>query len=171
MCYNRHRLFTNDNCHRCSQMAIEAKKMRNSIDTEQRVADFAARVIAACESLPNRVGSQHLQDQLFRSATSVAANYAEACVPESRRDFAHKMGVSLKELVETRIWLRIIAKRRHVKPELLLALMDELEELVKIFHASIKTARRNMAGGIGFMAFEIYEQLWHLRFVNISLAV
>lgn len=118
--------------------------IRKSIDIEHRVADFAARVIAVCECLPNRVGSRHLQDQLFRSATSVAANYAEACVPESRRDFAHKMGVSLKELVETRMWLRIIAKRQYVKPDLLVALMDELEELVKIFHTSIKTARRNM---------------------------
>ena len=112
------------------------------IDLEQRVADFAARVISVCESLPNRVGSRHLQDQLFRSATSVAANYAEACVPESRRDFAHKMGVSLKELVETRMWLRIIVKRQYVKPNQLLSLMEELEELVKIFHSSIKTARK-----------------------------
>ena len=54
------------------------------------------------------------------------------------------MGVSLKELVETRMWLRIIARRQYVKPDLLVALMAELEELVKIFHTSIKTARRNM---------------------------
>ena len=122
------------------------KASAHPIDLEQRVADFAARVISVCESLPNRVGSRHLQDQLFRSATSVAANYAEACVPESRRDFAHKMGVSLKELVETRMWLRIIAKRQYVKPDQLLLLMEELEELVKIFHSSIKTARRNIEG-------------------------
>ena len=114
------------------------------IDLEQRVADFAARVIGVCEKLPDRMGSRHLQDQLFRSATSVAANYAEACVPESRRDFAHKMGVALKELVETRMWSRIIAKREYIKPELLVNLMSELEELVKIFHSSIKTARRNL---------------------------
>ena len=114
------------------------------IDLEQRVADFAARVITVCESLPDRMVFRHLQDQLFRSATSVAANYAEACVPESRKDFAHKMGVSLKELVETRMWLRIIANKKYVKPEKLVALMSELEELVKIFHSSIQTARRNI---------------------------
>ena len=116
------------------------------IDLEQRVADFAARVITVCESLPDRMGSRHLQDQLFRSATSVAANYAEACVPESRKDFAHKMGVSLKELVETRMWLRIVANKKYVNPEKLLSLMGELEELVKIFHSSIQTARRNIEG-------------------------
>ena len=116
------------------------------IDLEQRVADFAARVITVCESLPDRMGSRHLQDQLFRSATSVAANYAEACVPESRKDFAHKMGVSLKELVETRMWLRIVANKKYVSPEKLVSLMGELEELVKIFHSSIQTARRNIEG-------------------------
>ena len=115
-------------------------------DLEQRVADFAARVITVCENLPDRMGSKHLQDQLFRSATSVAANYAEACVPESRKDFAHKMGVALKELVETRMWLRIISNKRYVKPENLVSLMCELEELVKIFHSSIQTARRNSEG-------------------------
>ena len=120
------------------------KASAHPIDLEQRVADFAARAIGVCEKLPDRMGSRHLQDQLFRSATSVAANYAEACVPESRRDFAHKMGVALKELVETRMWFRIIAKREYIKPELLVNLMAELEELVKIFHSSIKTARRNL---------------------------
>ena len=129
-------LFTNHK----SQMKASA----HPIDLEQRVADFAARVIGVCEKLPDRMGARHLQDQLFRSATSVAANYAEACVPESRRDFAHKMGVALKELVETRMWFRIIAKREYIKPELLVNLMDEMEELVKIFHSSIKTARRNL---------------------------
>ena len=120
------------------------KASAHPIDLEQREADFAARVIGVCEKLPDRMGSRHLQDQLFRSATSVVANYAEACVPESRRDFAHKMGVALKELVETRMWFRIIVKREYIKPELLINLMDELEELVKIFHSSIKTARRNL---------------------------
>ena len=108
------------------------------------MADFTAHVIGVCEKLPDRMGSRHLQDQLFRSATSVAANYAEACVPESRKDFAHKMGVALKELVETRMWIRIISKKEYIKPDLLVNLMEELEELVKIFHSSIKTARRNL---------------------------
>ena len=119
------------------------KQMHPSIDLELRVASFAARVIEVCESLPHRVGTAHLQDQLFRSATSVAANYAEACVPESRKDFAHKTNIALKELVETRMWLRIISERAYVKPERLVSLLNETEELIKIFHASVTTARRN----------------------------
>ena len=114
-------------------------------DLESRIAEFAARAISVCEAMPKRIGSSHLQDQLFRSATSVAANYAEACVPESRKDFAHKTNVALKELVETRMWLRIISFKKYIKPELLVSLLSEVEELIKILHTSVKTARRNMA--------------------------
>jgi four helix bundle protein len=114
-------------------------------DLEMRVAQFAARTIAVCEALPKRVGSDHLRDQLFRSSTSVAANYAEACVPESRKDFAHKINIALKELVESRMWLRIIAMKQYVEPRTLQKLLAETDELVKIFHASVKTARKNLA--------------------------
>ena len=55
------------------------------------------------EAIPgNRLKSGHLKDQLFRSATGVSANYAEAEEPESRRDFVHKMKVAMKELSEAR---------------------------------------------------------------------
>ena len=117
----------------------------NPADLELRVAQFAARTIAVCEALPKRVGSEHLRDQLFRSSTSVAANYAEACVPESRKDFAHKINVALKELVESRMWLRIIAMKEYVDPQSLQKLLAETDELVKIFHTSVKTARKNLA--------------------------
>ena len=96
-------------------------------DLEMRVAQFAARTIAVCEALPKRVGSDHLRDQLFRSSTSVAANYAEACVPESRKDFAHKINIALKELVESRMWLRIIAMKQYVEPRTLQKLLAETD--------------------------------------------
>ena len=119
----------------------------HEFDLEQRVAEYAARVISVCEALPSRIGASHLQDQLFRSATSVAANYAEACVPESRKDFAHKTNVALKELVETRMWLRIIAMKMYLKPHQLDSLLSETDELVRIFNSSVKTARRNLSNG------------------------
>ena len=116
-------------------------------DLELRVATFASRVISVCDALPSRTGAGHLRDQLFRSSTSVAANYAEACVPESRKDFAHKTNVALKELVETRMWLRIIALKEYVSPKKLESLLAETDELIRIFNSSVKTARRNIADG------------------------
>lgn len=117
----------------------------NLFDLEERVANFASRIIAVCDALPTKTGSAHIKDQIFRSSTSVAANYAEASVPESRRDFVHKMNVALKELVETRMWLRIIVLREYVSEKQLVPLIHETDELAKIFHASVMTARKNLA--------------------------
>ncbi len=118
---------------------------QRTYDLEMRVAEFAARAIAVCDALPARSGPSILHDQLYRSATSVAANYAEATVPESRKDFAHKMNIALKELVETRMWLRIVSMRRYVDPQALAPLLAETEELVRVFNASVSTARKNLA--------------------------
>ena len=94
---------------------------------------------------PLRSGSAHIKDQLFRSSTSVAANYAEASVPESRKDFVHKMNIALKELVETRMWLRIIVLQQFIAEKTLSSLLQETDALAKIFHASVMTARRRLA--------------------------
>jgi len=118
--------------------------MRKEFDLEIRVAEFAARVMAVCDALPCVNGAAHLRDQLFRAASSVAANYAEASVPESRKDFAHKMNIALKELVESRMWLRIIILGKYLPKDRLDPLLVELDELVKIFHSSVSTARRNI---------------------------
>jgi four helix bundle protein len=85
-----------------------------------------------------------LVDQLVRATTSAAANYAEACAAESRRDFVHKMQICLKELRETGVWLEIL--RRVSPPDELEALLRECHELTAIFVSSIRTARRSMRG-------------------------
>jgi len=46
-----------------------------------------------------------MADHLLRSATSVAANYAEASEAESTADFVRKMKLAMKELKESRVWL------------------------------------------------------------------
>ena len=120
--------------------------MKDGFNLEKRVAEFAARCLDVCDALPRgRVGVANFKDQLARSATAVAANYAEASVPASRRDFANKMSIALKELVETRMWLYIISKREYVKPTLLVSLAEETDELVSIFNASISTARKRLS--------------------------
>ena len=116
---------------------------------EQRVAEFASCVIAVCDVLPTRTGAAHIKDQMCRSSTSVAANYAEASVPESRKDFIHKMNIALKELVETRMWLRIIMLRKYLDNSMIDPIIQETTELAKIFHASVMTARKRLASEHG----------------------
>ena len=66
---------------------------------------------------------------------------AEARGAASPADFAHKLGIVIKELNETRIWLRIIERSQIIKPQLLTEIIKENTELCKIFTASLKTTR------------------------------
>jgi len=119
-------------------------KESREFDLEERLVDFAVRVIRTAESLPKTKTGNHISGQLIRSGTSPASNYGEAQSAESRADFIHKMGVALKELRETRIWLLIIMKAKLLKPVSKLgALSDENNQLISIFVKSIGTAKQN----------------------------
>ena len=84
----------------------------------------------------------HLSKQIVRSGTSPALNYGEARGAESKRDFVHKIKISLKELRETHISLRIIAKSGLVTKDKskLDSALKECNELISIFVATTKTS-------------------------------
>src|SRR5437016_14612043 len=77
---------------------------------EERLVEFAARIIRVASLVPKNVYGRHIVSQILRSGTAGAANYAEARGAESRADFIHKMRLVQKELNETAVWLRIIGK-------------------------------------------------------------
>ena len=80
--------------------------------------------------------------QILRSGTSPAPNYGEALAAESQADFVHKLKVALKELRETEIWIKIIAKAKMVKAAAQPApLLQETDELSAILFTSIQTAK------------------------------
>ena len=79
----------------------------------------------------------------MKSGTSPYPNHGEAQAAESQRDFVHKLRISLKELREAQRWLRLIQRIPLIqKPELLNDVLQETEELIKIFVTSIKTAEK-----------------------------
>jgi len=77
--------------------------------------------------------------QLLRSGTAPATHYAEARGAESTKDFIHKLRICLKELNETRVWLKIISKSELLPEARLQDVMNESDELCRIINASIKT--------------------------------
>ena len=113
-------------------------------DLEDRLLEFASAVIDLSESLPATRAGNHIAGQILRSGTSPYPNHGEAEAAESRDDFIHKLKICLKELRETRRWARLIKRKAWVKNETtLLFVLGECEELIRIFHSSIQTARRN----------------------------
>ena len=110
-------------------------------DLEERLVEFAVATIDVVENLPGTKVGNHIATQLLRSGTSPAPNYGEAQGAESRKDFIHKMSLSLKELRETRVWLMIIKKKGLLSASFVAApVLAECEELIRIFAKSIITA-------------------------------
>lgn len=112
-------------------------------ELEERLIDFAVRIIRLSASLPRTPAGKHIAGQILRSGMSPAPNYGEARGAESHADFIHKFGIVLKELNETSIWLRMIHRSDMLKQEMLKDLIEENSELCRIFASSLKTARGN----------------------------
>jgi len=126
-----------------SKVKEEVNMKEGIYDLEERLIEFAVRVIRLTESLPKTPVGRHIVNQLTRSGTSPAPNYGEAQDAESRADFVHKLKIVLKELRETRVWLLMIQHAGLIKPITKLeSLIQENNELISIFVKSVKTARR-----------------------------
>ena len=110
------------------------------LDLENRLIEFASRIIKLVEKLPNSSGAKHLGNQLLRSGTAPALNYGEAQAAESRVDFIHKMKICLKELRETSVNLKLIQKHPYYPNNKLVPIIKESLELIAIFTAITKTA-------------------------------
>ena len=108
---------------------------------EERLIEFAVRIIKLSSSLPKTPAGKHIAGQILRSGTSPAPNYGEARGAESHADFVHKLRIVLKKLNETSIWLRVIERSNLLKQDLLTGIEKESRELCRIFTASLKTAR------------------------------
>ena len=126
--------------------------MKQSYDLEERLLEYAARIIRLVEKLPDTRAGNHVAGQLLRSGTSALPNHGEAQAAESRRDFLHKMRICLKELRESLRWLRLVQRVPLLKPALVEPLASETDELIRIFRSSIKTAenrKKGQAEGVG----------------------
>jgi len=110
-------------------------------DLEDRLIDYAVRIIKLSEALPPTKAARHVSNQILRSGTCAAPNYGEAQSAESKADFIHKLKIALKELRETKIWLKIIVRAKMIEPTSQLdSILQETTELIAIIFTSLRTA-------------------------------
>lgn len=110
---------------------------------ENRLIDFGAQIIGLTDKLPSTRAANHIAQQILRSGTAPAPNYGEARGAESRADFIHKLGIALKELNETQVWLKMIARAKLASEDAVRLVLDECQQLARLLNASVQTARRN----------------------------
>jgi four helix bundle protein len=124
------------------------QKNRNSDNWKkefsERLLTFAAEIIKLTSKLNSSYSSQHITKQIIRSATSMGANYEEACNAESRNDFLHKLQIVLKESQETLYWLRLIAKADLLvkTDDCIHRILDEAMQINRIIAKSVLTAKQ-----------------------------
>lgn len=110
-------------------------------ELRQRTKAFALRIVRLFQALPRTDVARTLGRQVLRSGTSVAANYRAVCRARSRAEFISKMGIVLEEADETVFWLEMLIKTGVVPKAKLTDLLDEADELVRVFAASGRTAK------------------------------
>ena len=113
----------------------------NSGALKTRTKQLALVVIRLCRALPSSPEARIITRQLLRSATSVAANYRAVCRARSAADFTSKLGLVLEEADETLFWLELLVDANVVRPEQVRLALDEANQLVSIFVASLRTVK------------------------------
>ena len=116
--------------------------MAKGDDIQERLINFAVEIIKFCSKMPKTSAARHVAGQLLRCGTAPASNYGEARGAESKNDFIHKLGITLKELNESGIWLEIIKRSKLLPLVKVEPLLQECFELSKIINMSIRTVRK-----------------------------
>ncbi len=111
---------------------------------KNRTKQFAKQIIILCRNLPKNREGRLIGNQIFRSGTSVAANYRAACRGRSKAEFISKLAIVEEEADETLFWLELIKEMNISKESSVDALMKECNELIAIIVASIKTVKRKL---------------------------
>lgn len=112
-------------------------------ELQQRTKKFHVEIIKLCENFPKNAAGFETAKQLIRSAGSVGANYRAACRGKSNADFIYKIEMVLEEADESLYWLEVSQEAGLIASSKTEPLIKEANELVCIFNASDKTAKRN----------------------------
>lgn len=114
----------------------------NESQLKNRTKDFAKDIVRLCRLLPKDREGRLIGNQIFRSGTSVAANYRAACRAKSTADFVAKLAIVEEEADETMFWLEMLGEMQIVDKNQTEPLMKENNEIIAIVVSSIRTARQ-----------------------------
>ena len=113
-------------------------------DLKERTYRFGLDIILLLKDNPEPSWAWTITRQLPRCATSVGANYNSSKRGRSAKEFISKLGTCEEEADECVHRLRLARDSGYLTHEQVAPLVDEANELIAIFVASIKTARKNL---------------------------
>lgn len=113
----------------------------NELEFKNRTKQIALRVIKLVQCLPDTETGRVIGKQLLRCGTSVGANYRAACRAKSTADVIHKLKIVEEEADEVLYWLELVIEAELLPQTRLGALMTEVDEIIAMTVASIKTLK------------------------------
>ncbi|MEW2920536.1 four helix bundle protein [Muricauda sp. ANG21] len=114
---------------------------QKKFDLEERFVDLVASIASFCQDLSNDFTGQYYGNQLLRSAGGAALNFGEAQGTNTDKDYVHRATISLRELKESRVNLKILNRINYGNKEKRIGLLDEVEQLIKITATIIKNKK------------------------------
>lgn len=100
------------------------------------------RVVDVAEAISAQRRSLRVADQIIGCGTSFGANAYEADEAQSRPEFCRIVGIILRELNESRYWLRLLAARGWLEQERLQPLQQEIDELRRVYGSIVARVRK-----------------------------
>jgi four helix bundle protein len=113
-------------------------------ELKTRTRQIGVDVLKLISELPQNQTSWIIVKQIVRSSTSIGANYRAACRGKSAADFINKLTIVEEESDETLYWLEVIELAGLAKPDRTSMLKDELNQIIAMTVASIKTSRAKL---------------------------
>ena len=101
---------------------------------------FAPKIVALCKFLIDEKEFV-MSKQILRCGTSVGANVHEAVASESKRDFIHRLGITVKEARKTAYWINLLMDSLYIPLEKFSDLIEDCNELVRILNSIILTTK------------------------------
>ena len=121
--------------------AMNNFKKPDSIIAKKAYA-FALNIVTLYKQLIEEKKEYVLSKQLLRSGTSIGANVNEAICAQSKRDFVHKLSISLKEARETKYWLNLLKDSAYLESNSFTNLIIACDEIIKILSSIILTTKQ-----------------------------
>jgi len=115
--------------------------MTKIYNLEERTFKFAKNTRETLKQIPIKIIVLNDIKQVLRSSGSIGANYIEANESLSKKDFIMKIKICRKEAKESKYWFNLIIIHDYPGKQQLLELIDEADELTKIFGSILEKSK------------------------------
>lgn len=109
------------------------------LDIQERLIQFAGRMVKFCDSMPVSIASDQIKMELIQSGLPPAVHYSAAVHTRESAVAVDNLQKAAAALNQNEIWLRIVGSAALLPESRIEPLLDECQQLQRIINASLNT--------------------------------